>query len=471
MSGGYGHEYAFDRYGVANSSIYLNNGCYNLPDGVYFNGDFSFSVWVKMLRDSGTILDCGNEQYDDNVILRASDGNSKPNLLIYRLSSSSSSKSSTALDTNKWTNLVFTLNGTISKIYINSTLIATDLNMNIPRNLTRTNNYIGKSNWGGYSGLKGYLDDIRIYNRAFSESEVSQLFLNGTITLTNISATITTTSTKTTATSSSTTLENTSMSNISSDMLTSESSTSTTPKTSVIENLETASVAIVTQTVPLPSIVATLNTTFGFSQLTANQSVQLLSSNYDLSGCIVNCSNHGSCKFDAINNQFTCACDMYYSHKSCSTDLRQCSTNPCLNNSTCVDFSNTIDYNMTSIVSPNSTSTFYCLCNKYYQGTFCETKIDVCKNQTCSNHGNCVDKNNQPFCECFSLYLGENCNIESSGLIVIQSVISVSSIIALIVVISFYGCFIIIDLTKIFQRKNYRKKVHQFTIMKYVYIN
>ena len=254
-------------------------------------------------------------------------------------------------------------------------------------------------------------------------------------------------------------------------MLTTPTTVATSTSTTSSSISPTISTETTTTTVTLPSLLATLNATFGFSELTANQSVQLLSSNYDLSGCIVNCSNHGTCKFDAINNQFTCACDLYYSDKSCFTDLRQCSSNPCLNNSTCVDFSNTIDYNMTSIVSLNSTSTFYCLCNKYYQGTFCETKIDVCKNQTCSNHGNCVDKNNQPICECFSLYLGENCNIESSSLIVIQSVISVSSIIALIVVISFYGCFIIIDLTKIFQKKNYRKKVQPVTIKKYVYIN
>ena len=103
---------------------------------------------------------------------------------------------------------------------------------------------------------------------------------------------------------------------------------------------------------------------------------------------------------------------------------------------------------MTSIVSPNSTSAFYCLCNQYYQGTYCETKIDVCKNQTCSNHGNCVDKNNVPKCECFSLYQGDNCEIQSSELKTIQTIVSIASIIAIITVISFYSCVVFMDILR-----------------------
>ncbi len=47
---------------------------------------------------------------------------------------------------------------------------------NIPRIVTRTRNYIAKSNWGHDELFKGALDEIRIYNRPLTEEEIIYLF-------------------------------------------------------------------------------------------------------------------------------------------------------------------------------------------------------------------------------------------------------------------------------------------------------
>ena len=127
--------------------------------------------------------------------------------------------------------------------------------------------------------------------------------------------------------------------------------------------------------------IFTQNSSFNFEQLSIGQTHDLLNSNYDLSGCMTNCSNKVSCRFDTVLNKFYCLCDSIYSSGSaCNVDIRPCSSNPCLNNGTCVDYSNGLRYNM----SVPDNVTYSCLCNKHYKGENCEEKINICQNETCS---------------------------------------------------------------------------------------
>jgi len=65
-------------------------------------------------------------------------------------------------DTNTW------------KLYIDGVVVYTTAVGNYPNITTRTNNYIGKSNWDDPYAT-GYVDDFRIYNRVVSSSEVLSL--------------------------------------------------------------------------------------------------------------------------------------------------------------------------------------------------------------------------------------------------------------------------------------------------------
>ena len=132
---------------------------------------------------------------------------------------------------------------------------------------------------------------------------------------------------------------------------------------------------------------------------------------------------------------------------ACQIDSRPCSLNPCLNNAICVDYSNNMNYNMSALIDTNSSS-FYCLCNEFYIGTNCETKLDVCQNETCSNNGNCYESENMPKCKCFSMYSGDKCESESNELKAIKTISSISTIIAIISIISFYVFISFMDLLK-----------------------
>lgn len=138
-----------------------------------------------------------------------------------------------------------------------------------------------------------------------------------------------------------------------------------------------------------------------------------------------------------------CVCNFeYFQGSACEFDVRPCSSNPCLNNGTCLDYFSK-GYNLELLKMKN---TFQCVCNKYFEGAYCEAKINVCQNETCSSHGNCVDLNNEPKCECFNLYEGDKCETATSTLQTIKTVVSVSSLIAIGVVIGFYMGIILMDL-------------------------
>ena len=77
----------------------------------------------------------------------------------------------------QWTHLVFTLRESVGTLYMNGLQISQTNTMYVPRNVNRTLNYIGKSNWDGVGNLWADLDELRLYNRSMTHAEVNYLFL------------------------------------------------------------------------------------------------------------------------------------------------------------------------------------------------------------------------------------------------------------------------------------------------------
>ena len=119
-----------------------------------------------------------------------------------------------------------------------------------------------------------------------------------------------------------------------------------------------------------------------------------------------------------------------------------------------------------------NSSLFECFCDKYYKGEYCESKIDICQNETCSGNGKCNDVNNEAKCECFNLYLGDKCQTKSNELKAIQAFISTASIIAILTVVLFYACIILMDLERICTRdKNKNRIKRNILVKKFIYFN
>ena len=165
-----------DRFQNENSAIRFTNGYYQVPAGVYFRGDFTISVWQRLskLVNWARIIDFGNGPNSDSIFL-ASTTVGQPVMFIYNNSNSFTRvQTVSSLVIGNWAHVAFTLTGTTAKIYLNGTFVALTPFMT-PSNTLRTRNYIGRSNTSGIGYLNADLDDLMIFNRSLSDSEVKEL--------------------------------------------------------------------------------------------------------------------------------------------------------------------------------------------------------------------------------------------------------------------------------------------------------
>ena len=146
----------------------------DMPDGVYFDGDFTIESWVypAIHNSHARLLDFGNGEADDNVYLSLSDGTTgQPKLVIYDGATESSLIAPVDLPLDKWSHLAATLSGTSATIYIDGEEVASGT-ISVPNNITRTSCYVGRSNWAADGYTDGKIDELRIWNVARTQQEI-----------------------------------------------------------------------------------------------------------------------------------------------------------------------------------------------------------------------------------------------------------------------------------------------------------
>ena len=159
------------------------NDFVDLPDDVWFSGNLTIEAWVYVHNTTSRwsrLIDFGNGPADFNVIFGLSYGTTgKPFFEVYNGSVSGGLVySNIALTANTWTHLAVTLSGTTVKIYING--VAVTLNGTggttgttaIPSSVTRTRNYVGRSNWAGDAYANGLIDAITFWSTARDQAQI-----------------------------------------------------------------------------------------------------------------------------------------------------------------------------------------------------------------------------------------------------------------------------------------------------------
>ena len=172
----------YDHLGELRGCVGLNKGYYTIPTDVYFNSEFTLTAWVKPDTDSdkySRIVEFGNGKANDNVILMMnSDSTSTfyPQFCVVHNSNTQKCiGSSTALSLNNWNFIAATFTSTQANIYVSGILSGSiSYSSFLPANINRSRNYVAGSSWGG-SNTESSIDDIRIYNRALSASEILDL--------------------------------------------------------------------------------------------------------------------------------------------------------------------------------------------------------------------------------------------------------------------------------------------------------
>jgi hypothetical protein len=144
-----------------------------LPAGVYFNGDFTIECWVypKEFSNWSRIIDFGNGASNNVVFLSYTFGTSGFPVFYVQ---GTQFQSNTALKLNQWNHVAATLSGTLATIYINGVSSGTFTFPTSPANVTRNNNFIGRSNWGTNADpdANAIFDDLRIWNVARTQAQI-----------------------------------------------------------------------------------------------------------------------------------------------------------------------------------------------------------------------------------------------------------------------------------------------------------
>jgi hypothetical protein len=159
-----------------------SNGYFSAPSDVYFIGDFTITALVNVISTKyySRLIDFGNGGGYDNILLALSFYDyGEPLVRVYKDMDydAMSGASSQALVVSQWTHVASILQGNNISVYLNCTLTHSEPITFLPRDVVRTSNLIGKSNWFDVNANAKFRN-LRIYNRALSQSELRTDFNN-----------------------------------------------------------------------------------------------------------------------------------------------------------------------------------------------------------------------------------------------------------------------------------------------------
>jgi len=177
-----GPTWVLGKYGnavsLSGSSQYVS-----LPVGIMSPiSDCTIACWVKLSSNAmwSRIFDFGSGT-GVNMFLTPQGGAAR---IRYAITTSGSGgeqqiDGAAALPTESWQHVAVTWTGNVGTLYVNAVQVGQNASMTLkPSSLGNTTlNYIGRSQYND-PYLAGLVDEFRIYNRALSAAEISQLYTN-----------------------------------------------------------------------------------------------------------------------------------------------------------------------------------------------------------------------------------------------------------------------------------------------------
>ncbi|NES04562.1 MAG: hypothetical protein F6K22_18040 [Okeania sp. SIO2F4] len=144
-----------------------------LQMNVDYSKGFTVGAWVyyESFKYWSRIIDFGNGAESDNILF----GNETTTKnLILDFYTGAIVKGNEILENGKWLYLAVTVDESRKgTLYKNGEQVGNGT-LNLPNNINRTKNYIGKSNWSADQLFHGKMSNLRLYNRALSPEEINE---------------------------------------------------------------------------------------------------------------------------------------------------------------------------------------------------------------------------------------------------------------------------------------------------------
>jgi hypothetical protein len=166
--------------GRSGGAVSLNgtDGHVRLPNGILAGvNDFTLAGWVRLgtVTTWSRIFDIGSGTGAYLFLTpRSSAGTARFAITTGGAGAEQQINGPAALPANTWTHVAVTLSGNLGVLYVNGTEVARNANITArPGSLGSTAaNYLGRSQYSNDPFLNGQLDDVRLYSRMLSATEV-----------------------------------------------------------------------------------------------------------------------------------------------------------------------------------------------------------------------------------------------------------------------------------------------------------
>jgi len=166
--------------GKINSALTFDGASSVVTPNIALGNTFSVSAWVKpVVVPQRGYARIAETHYNAGLYLGTNANGSKYQFIVDAGSGSTSSCGVTygcavgGTVARKWQLVTGTYDGTTAKLYVDAVLVARDTftapaNTNLPL-------HVGQYNGGGY-GWNGVVDEVRLYNRALTATEVNSIY-------------------------------------------------------------------------------------------------------------------------------------------------------------------------------------------------------------------------------------------------------------------------------------------------------
>ena len=143
-----------------------------LPENLFQS--FTIETWVNYhnFYNWSRIFDFGNGANSDNILLANQSSQNNLQLHIFVGGNSEFLDLGNALEIDKWIHLAVAMDSTGNVTVYKDGSIIGKKKFRLPRNLVRNQNYLGKSNWSSDRLFNGKMDEVRIWKRCRSQSEI-----------------------------------------------------------------------------------------------------------------------------------------------------------------------------------------------------------------------------------------------------------------------------------------------------------
>ena len=169
----------YDRLGNADKAFNFSGGNITVSTTGFHNPSFTISCWIKPVAstcyyDGPVIYSDYDGYYNGNTLTLRKNGTVDIGLSGGSEAKSYQSRSINVVPLNQWSFITASYNGSILKVYINGIL---DNTLSAPyfTYSTKTLLKIGDASWSGDYHFNGIIDELRIYNRALTDSEIQLL--------------------------------------------------------------------------------------------------------------------------------------------------------------------------------------------------------------------------------------------------------------------------------------------------------